>query len=207
FCSQFPNEEIHAGRITARSAKACDQTETHRVFGNIEDNWDRGSCVLGSQCSNPDCNDNSDVLTSKFGRQRRQSIILTLGPTVLDCHVSALDISRFTEDLAERAQTICNHRVGRYAAAEETNNWHSHLLRTRRERPRRRHAAGKCDELAPPHRRPSDRRWHSSIPLGVHAVLCTTAASGAECPLWVKSRHSGRFWILLLVGKGAQVRA
>src|SRR5262249_2719282 len=118
---------------------------------------------------------------------RRQSIILTLGPTVLDCHVSALDISRFTEDLAERAQTICNHRVGRYAAAEETNNWHSHLLRTRRERPRRRHAAGKCDELAPPHRRPSDRRWHSSIPLGVHAVLCTTATSGAECPLCAKS--------------------
>src|SRR6516164_9285831 len=59
FCPQFPDEEIHAGRITARSAKACDQTETHRVFGNIEDNWDRGSCVLGSQCSDPDRNDNS----------------------------------------------------------------------------------------------------------------------------------------------------
>src|SRR6516225_9688357 len=26
------------------------------------------------------------------------------------------------------------------------------------------------------------------------------------CPLCAKSRHSGRFWILLLVGKGAQVR-
>src|SRR6516164_9301061 len=26
------------------------------------------------------------------------------------------------------------------------------------------------------------------------------------CPLCAKSRHSGRFWILLLAGKGAQVR-
>src|SRR5262249_6036391 len=61
-------------------------------------------------------------------------------------------------------------------------------------RGKRRHdrrAAKKCDELAPPHRRPSNRRWHSSIPLGVHAVLCSTATSGTECPLWVKSRHWG----------------
>src|SRR5262245_65123185 len=27
-----------------------------------------------------------------------------------------------------------------------------------------------------------------------------------KCPLCAKSRHSGCFWILLLVGKGAQVR-
>src|SRR6516164_6996756 len=38
-----------------------------------------------------------------------------------------------------------------------------------------------------------------------------TANSGhwlntSRCPLCAKSRHSGRFWILLLVGKGAQVR-
>ena len=63
-CTQFPDEEIHAGRITARSAKACDQTETHRIFGNIEDNRDRGSCVLGSKSSGPGRNDNSNVLTS-----------------------------------------------------------------------------------------------------------------------------------------------
>ena len=28
----------------------------------------------------------------------------------------------------------------------------------------------------------------------------------SELTLWAKSRHSGHFWILLLAGKGAQVR-
>ena len=40
--------------------------------------------------------------------------------------------------------------------------------------------------------------------------VCSTPKSGRwlsvlGCPLCAKSRHSGRFWILLLAGKGAQV--
>jgi tripartite-type tricarboxylate transporter receptor subunit TctC len=38
------------------------------------------------------------------------------------------------------------------------------------------------------------------------AALRGTENLSGECPLCAKSRHSGRFWILLLAGKGAQVR-
>ena len=68
------------------------------------------------------------------------------------------------------------------------------LLRTRRERPRRRRAAEKRDELAPA--RASPRLWQGNVAVRTSILKYRCFASQrapvqrpARCPLWVKSGH------------------
>src|SRR5262245_44194586 len=75
-----------------------------------------------------------------------QSIVLAIGPAVLDRRILALDIAGFAQAPTESgyAGGECYSR----SAVEETNHRHRWLLRARRERPRRRRAAEQRDELA-----------------------------------------------------------
>ena len=50
--------------------------------------------------------DHGDLSANQFGRQRRQSIDLILGPAVFDRYVLALDIAGVLEALAKSAQTV-----------------------------------------------------------------------------------------------------
>ena len=50
--------------------------------------------------------DHGDPSANQFGRQRRQSIDLILGPAVFDRHVLALDIAGVLQALAKCAQTV-----------------------------------------------------------------------------------------------------
>ena len=93
--------------------------------------------------------DHGDLAANQFGRQRRQSIHLILGPAVFDRYVLALDVAALLQALAECAQTV--------RAASGDAEWRNpitgiaRLLRARRERPRRRRAAEKPNELTSPH--------------------------------------------------------
>ena len=53
----------------------------------------------------PVCGDHGHLSANQISRQRRQSIVLPLGPAVFDRHVSALDIAGFVQTLAKCAQT------------------------------------------------------------------------------------------------------
>ena len=55
-------------------------------------------------CRASDVTKTSTVAANQFGRQRRQSIDLILGPAVDDRHVLALDVPDFFEALAKCAQ-------------------------------------------------------------------------------------------------------
>src|SRR5262249_41373489 len=80
--------------------------------------------------------------------QRRQAIVMALGPAVFDRHIPTFDVTGLTEALAERG---CHGAVpARRFATEEPNYRHPRLLRARRDRPRCR-AADERDEVAPPH--------------------------------------------------------
>src|SRR5262245_7534983 len=78
-----------------------------------------------------------------------QSIVLAIGPAVLDRRILALDIAGFAQAPTESgyAGGECYSR----SAVEETNHWHRRLLRARRERPRGRRAAEQRYELAALH--------------------------------------------------------
>src|SRR5262249_13431239 len=77
--------------------------------------------------------DDGDVTVNQIGRERRQSVVLTFRPAILDCHVLT-----FGEPALPEALTECCQRIGGLAwraAAEEANHGHRRLLRSRSERP------------------------------------------------------------------------
>ena len=92
--------------------------------------------------------DHRHLTAYQIGCEVGQSIILILRPAILDRHILALDVARFTKALAECGQIACT--IDRRRAAKESYHRHRWLLRARRERPRRYRAAAKQDhEIAP----------------------------------------------------------
>ena len=84
----------------------------------------------------------------QIGCEVGQSVVLVLRPAILDRHILALDVARFTKALAECGQIACT--IDWRRAANESYHRHRWLLRARRERPRRYRAAAKQDhEIAP----------------------------------------------------------
>ena len=96
--------------------------------------------------------DHGHLAADQIGHQRRQAIVLALQPVVLDRHVLAFDVAGFVEAFAERGHKA-RGGIGR-PASDKPDHRQRRLLRARRERPSRRRAAEKRDELASPHVRP-----------------------------------------------------
>src|ERR1700730_16517218 len=94
--------------------------------------------------------DHRHLTAYQIGCEVGQSVGLVLRPAIVDRQILAFDITSFFQALAERAQAVWVVKVGRIDA-EKPDHRHRWLLRTRRERPRDRRTADKCDELAPPH--------------------------------------------------------
>ena len=107
-CHQLATEKIDPRQVAARPGEAGDKTEPDRVFGDDEDDGDRRGCRLGRERRSGASGrgDHGDLSANQFGRQRRQSIDLILGPAVFDRHVLALDIAGVLQALAKCAQTV-----------------------------------------------------------------------------------------------------
>ena len=142
----FTPVTLPPGLLRLATRPSCD-----RVAADGEDNRNGCGRRLGGKCrgSAPGCDDHVHLPANQIGRQRRQSIILTLGPAVLDRHVAALDIAGFAQALAECGD-VARERVRR-PAVKKPDHRHRRLLRPRRERPRHRRAAEQRYELPPPH--------------------------------------------------------
>ena len=152
---QLARDKIDTRHITARPREACDQAKPDRVIADGEHNGDCRSRRLGGARHGGalDCGDHADSSAHQFGRQRRQPIVLILGPAVFDGDVLALDIAGVLEGLAKCAQTV---GLATGSKAEKPDNRHRRLLRARRarpcrQRPRGRGTAQRRDEGAPPH--------------------------------------------------------
>src|SRR5262245_1255279 len=143
---QLRGEHVHPGGVAARPVEAGDQTKCDRVAAAGKDN--RNFCgrrLGGNRGSRSRCDDHVDLPANQISRERRQLIIFTLGPAVLDSHVAALDVAHFTQTVAERGNER-RERHGR-CGVEEPDHLHR-LLRACRNRPRGRRTAEQCDELA-----------------------------------------------------------
>src|SRR5438105_4741348 len=98
-------------------------------------------------------------MADQFGSQRRQSIIPTFRPAILDCDVLTFEVADLAQTLAKRLENRC--RLGWRPCAQPSDHWHRRLLRVRRERPCDDCTATKCDELASPHKAPLRPRMPS----------------------------------------------
>jgi hypothetical protein len=112
--------------------------------GHKDDRHRRG-CGLGRERRRGIADDQGYLPAKKVRHERRQSILLILGP-VFDRDAVAFDVPFFRKAVAE-----CNYarpQLRWRSTVEESDHGHR-LLRARRERPRSR-AAEQRYELAPP---------------------------------------------------------
>src|SRR5262249_5320530 len=114
--------------------QAADKPEHDWITAIREDDWSaRGCrlCCLGS-VRTPRRGDHSHMTADEIIGECGQSIVVAIGPTVLDRRILALDIAGFAQALTESgyAGGECYSRP----AVEETNHRHRRLLRPRRER-------------------------------------------------------------------------
>src|SRR5262245_14530960 len=146
----FLGKKIDARRVAARPGETGDQTKLDRVFADAEDDRDRHSRSFGRLGSKVAAGrgDNGDATADEVGHERRQTTVLAVQPMVLDRHILTPDEAGFVEALIERRGTA---RINRQAA-DESDNRHRRLLRTRSQRPRHRRAAEERDEPASLHR-------------------------------------------------------
>ena len=143
------DEKIDAGRVAAGPGEAGDKTKLDRVFGDTEDDRDRRCCSFGRERSGRAAGrgDHGHTAADQVSHQRRQAIGLALQPVVLDRHVLAFDVAGFVEAFAERGRKARGD-IGR-PAVDKPDHRQRRLLRACGERPSRRRAAEKRDELAP----------------------------------------------------------
>src|SRR5262249_11499331 len=147
---QLGRDKVDACQIAARPREAGDETKPDGIVADDKDDGDRRGCSLGREGRNGDFGrgDHGNRSAHQFNGQRRQPIILTVGPAVFDCYVLALDMARLLQGLSKRAQTL--HVVLKRCGAEEADYGECRLLGARRERPRRRTTEQRY-ELAAPH--------------------------------------------------------
>src|ERR1700745_274890 len=88
-------------------------------------------------------------MADQFGSQRRQSIILTFRPAILDCDVLAFEIADLAQTLAKCLENRC--RLGRRPCAQPSNHWQSALLGARYKRPRGCRPTEQFYDFPPPH--------------------------------------------------------
>src|SRR5262249_48176991 len=152
-------QKTRSSDVATRPVKAGHQTKLDRVTADRENDRNGRRCSFGRERrrSALDRNDHGYLAANQIGRQRRQSVQLTLRPAVLHCDIAALDIVGFFETLPDRVERA-GFTIG---AAKQADHRHRRLLRASRERPRGRRAAEKRYERAPRHSITSSARASS----------------------------------------------
>ncbi len=142
-----------AGDVAARPVQAGDEAELDRIGGGFEhDRNSRGRFLCRQRRRRAGGGNDRDLMLNQVGRQRRQAVILALGPAVFDPHIAAVDVAGLSEpfEKSRRERRVTLRRGG----IEEADHRHRALLGARGERPRHgshRRAAEKRDDLAPSH--------------------------------------------------------
>jgi hypothetical protein len=125
-----------------------DKSKLDRVAAGEKDDRNRDGRRLSRQCRRKsiDGRNHSHLTVNQIGRKSRQSIVLTLCPSIFDCDILPLDVAGFSQASVKGGDCV-TERSWR-GATYEPNHWHCRLLRARRERPRCRRTAEQRDEIA-----------------------------------------------------------
>jgi len=101
---------------------------------------------------------------NQLGNQRREAVVLSLGPEIFDCNVAAFFVAGITQALAKCVDEVGFQRRGRVA---HVANEKSFLVRTRGKRPGGGRATHQGNELAPSHYVPTGQvRFSNREPSG-----------------------------------------
>src|SRR6516165_4035101 len=139
------------GYVAAWSREARDRVGTDRIAHYLENDGDDGCSLLGGgNCRPSPCHNDIDLAPHELGNELSGALIASLRPAIFDCNIAAVDPAEFAQSLYKSREAL--RRYSRRGHAEVTNGRQLlRRLRPRGEWPRRRRAAEKPDELAPPH--------------------------------------------------------
>src|SRR5262249_10648946 len=146
--------------------------------------------------------DDVDIHADQFGREFRQ-LLDAFRPAELNDNVLALDVAVIAQSRPQRLDPTCRSRSGGETQEPDARDLRR-LLRTRRERPRRRRAAEQRDERAPvTHSTPSSARASSlsgtcrrsafampRLMTSSNLVGCTTGRSAGFSPLRIRPAYT-----------------
>ena len=110
FGRQITGRKHHAGNIAARPAETGDQAGSNRINAGYGDDRNGGGCRLGCLRRYSVGNDYGDWTANQIGRQRRQTVMVIVGPAILNRHILSFDESGLVQTLAERS----DEAVGRF---------------------------------------------------------------------------------------------
>src|SRR5262245_28552818 len=143
-------QRTDASEIAPRSIEAGNETDRNGVRAGDEYDGYRCGCCLGreSRPFSADGNNDSHLPLHERSRKRRQPVVLTIGPAVVDYDVLTLDKASFVQSLANDGDKMGISCGG--TAAEESNHRQPTLLGARLccEWPRSRRSTEQRDELA-----------------------------------------------------------
>src|SRR5262245_16917157 len=188
FSPHHGNEKAGPCCVPAGPIKAGDEAKPDWVVAGNEDDRYRRCRRLGREpgVDAPGRRNDGHLTANQIGRQRRQSIVLTLRPAVIDRRILTFDVTAFLEALVEYFNRIGG--LGGRPAAQEPDHRHRRLLRARRERPRR-SATNERNELAPFHSITSSAsasNLSGIIKPSAFAVLKSSRQLGDELmPFWL----------------------
>src|SRR5262249_13700291 len=152
-----------------------DKAGGNRVPHDRKDNRDNRCRLLCKDgCWGSVRQNNIDLEPDELGRDFGEALGSSFRPTIFDRNVATLDPTEFAQSLHKSGSPLSLNRR-RICAQEPTGRQLSHLLRPRRERPRRRRAA-ECGQQFPP----SDGDCHTPLPCEVRKRNDTTPR--ACCP-------------------------
>jgi hypothetical protein len=145
---QLRGENAHPGRIAALMSKRRHQSRSQHIVGRRNDGYGRRRLLRGASCWVPGAQDDIDLGLDQLDRHFRKLLSAGFPAPPCDDEVLALDEACPTQLVEHRDVMRCCSRLdGQTAKAIGTTR----LLRAPRERPRRRRAAKKRDEIAPLH--------------------------------------------------------
>jgi hypothetical protein len=100
---QLIEEKIDTRRVAARPGQARNETKLDRVFGDTEDDRNRRGRSFGREGSRRAAGrgDHRHSTANQISHQRRQAIVLSIQPMVVDRHASPLGVTDFAEAFAE----------------------------------------------------------------------------------------------------------
>src|SRR5262249_13247318 len=99
---RLSKKRAHTCNVAIRTMQVGDEAGPDRVAASREYDRSGGGPRLGrwGRCVSTYCNNDGDLLTHQVGGESRQSIVLTLGPTIVERDVLTLDKACFIESLA-----------------------------------------------------------------------------------------------------------
>src|SRR5262249_53453683 len=114
-CLNSRQQKIYPCRVAAWPVEAGDEAELDRVVAGTEDDRNGRGCCFGSErrLRAPCGGDDGDVTVNQIGRERRQSVVLTFRPAILDRHVLTFGEPALPEALMECCQRIGGLASGR----------------------------------------------------------------------------------------------